>query len=173
MLTIWKYLIQSKIDYCSQLGAPTDQASISRLESVACNFTSQISGMEHKDYLERLHDIHLYSQERHREQYKLILLWKIVHTWDAMGGSKGVGGGGKIALQGDEWIPHGLSLDMVYWELKTRKTIQFMLIHTIGQFAQIWAKNVDPVPSNIRGRKGCETFWVCILSLMNRVLSTT
>ena len=33
MLTIWKTLIQSKIDYCSQLWCPTYQASIKSLES--------------------------------------------------------------------------------------------------------------------------------------------
>ena len=81
MLTIWKSLIQSKMDYCSQLWAPTDQASISRLESVARNFTSQISGMENKDYWERLHDLHLYSQERRRECYMIILLWKIAQGY--------------------------------------------------------------------------------------------
>ena len=34
MLTIWKSLIQSKLDYCSQLWSPSDQASIGKLESV-------------------------------------------------------------------------------------------------------------------------------------------
>ena len=77
MLTIWKSLIQSKMDYCSQLWAPADQASISRLESVARNFTSKINGMEGKDYWERLSALHLYSQERRRERYMIILLWKI------------------------------------------------------------------------------------------------
>ena len=40
MLTIWKTTIQSKLDYCSQLWSPNDQGSISRLESVARNFSS-------------------------------------------------------------------------------------------------------------------------------------
>ena len=37
MLTLWKSLIQSKLDYCSQLWSPSDQASISSLEAVARN----------------------------------------------------------------------------------------------------------------------------------------
>ena len=35
MLTAWKSLIQSKLDYCSQLWSPSDQASISSLEGEA------------------------------------------------------------------------------------------------------------------------------------------
>ena len=81
MLTIWKSLIQSKLDYCSQLWSPSDQGSITRLESVARNFTSQIAGMEDKDYWERLQDLHLYSQERRRERYMIILLWKIAQGY--------------------------------------------------------------------------------------------
>ena len=77
MLTVWKSLVQSKLDYCSQLWSPSDQASIGKLESVARNFTSQIHGMEGLDYWERLHSLHLYSQERRRERYQIIFLWKV------------------------------------------------------------------------------------------------
>ena len=77
MLTLWKSLIQSKLDYCSQLWSPPDQASIGKLESVARNFTSQIDGMDGLDYWERLHSLHLYSQERRRERYQIIFLWKV------------------------------------------------------------------------------------------------
>mgnify|MGYP001437879997 CR=1 FL=1 len=34
MITIWKSLIQPKLDYCSQLWSPSDQASIALLESL-------------------------------------------------------------------------------------------------------------------------------------------
>ena len=77
MLTIWKTTIQSKLDYCSQLWSPNDQGSISRLESVIRNFSSQIAGMEGKDYWERLKSLQLYSQERRRERYQIIFLWKV------------------------------------------------------------------------------------------------
>ena len=77
MLTIWKTTIQSKLDYCSQLWSPNDQGSIARLESVARNFSSQIAGMEGKDYWERLKSLQLYSQERRRERYQIIFLWKV------------------------------------------------------------------------------------------------
>jgi hypothetical protein len=45
VLTIWKSLIQSKLDYTTELWSPSDQTSIGRLESVARPFTAKIDGM--------------------------------------------------------------------------------------------------------------------------------
>ena len=87
MITIWKCIIQSKLDYTSQLWSPSDQASIGSLESVARHFTAQIEGMSGLDYWERLQALHLYSQERRRERYQIIFLWKVaqglVHGYQA------------------------------------------------------------------------------------------
>ena len=69
MLTLWKSLIQSKLDYTSQLWSPSDQANIGHLESVARNFTARISGMKGMDYWERPKSLKLYSQERRRDRY--------------------------------------------------------------------------------------------------------
>ena len=77
MITIWKTLIQSKLDYCSQLWSPSDQASITSLEAVQRNFTSKIAGMEGKDYIDRLVSLKMYSQERRHERYQVIFIWKI------------------------------------------------------------------------------------------------
>ena len=77
MLTIWKSIIQPKIDYCSQLWSPNDQASINQIENVQRHFISRIAGIDHLNYWEKLKKLHLYSQERRRERYQLIFLWKI------------------------------------------------------------------------------------------------
>ena len=81
MMTIWKTLVQSKLDYCSQLWSPTDQASISRLESICRHFTAQIAGLEDSDYWERLHVLRLYSQERRRERYRILFIWKVLQGY--------------------------------------------------------------------------------------------
>ena len=78
MMTIWKSLIQSNIDYCSQLWSPSDQLTISRLEGIARHFTMKIAGLENKDYWERLAALQLYSQERRRERYRIIFIWKVL-----------------------------------------------------------------------------------------------
>ena len=77
MLTLWKSMIQSKLDYCSQLWSPCDQASISSLEGVARNYTFRISGMENLDYVERLEKLGMYSQEHRRERYQILFIWKL------------------------------------------------------------------------------------------------
>ena len=76
MMTIWKSLVQSKLDYCSQLWSPSDQASISILEGVARHFTAQVVGLQDLDYWDRLQELHLYSQERRHERYQIIFIWK-------------------------------------------------------------------------------------------------
>ena len=71
-------LCKSKLDYCSQLWSPSDQASISKLEGVARHFTSKVSGLENMDYWERLQTLKLYLQERRRERYQIIFIWKVL-----------------------------------------------------------------------------------------------
>ena len=77
MFTIWKTLVQPKLDYCSVLWSPPDQGSIARLESVCRNFTSQVAEFESLDYWERLAELEIYSQERRRERYSIMFMWKI------------------------------------------------------------------------------------------------
>ena len=79
MLTLLKSLVQPKLDYCSQLWSPADQLSINKLEAVQHHLVDriqdrQLSGL---NYWEKLEKLHLYSQERRRERYMIIFLWKI------------------------------------------------------------------------------------------------
>ena len=41
------------------------------------HFTAQVAGMENMDYWERLSSMKIYSQERRRERYSIIVVWKI------------------------------------------------------------------------------------------------
>ena len=50
---------------------------LSLTEGVQRNFTSMIVGMEGKDYIDRLGSLKMYSQERRRERYQIIFIWKI------------------------------------------------------------------------------------------------
>ena len=77
MVALWKCLIQPKLDYCSQLWTPDDQESINSIEKVQKHFLSNVAGTENLDHWQRLELLHLYSQERNRERYVVIFLWKI------------------------------------------------------------------------------------------------
>ena len=69
--------MQPKVDYCSQLWSPGDQESINKLESVQRHFTSKVEGLQNVGYWDRLKQMKLYSQERRRERYMIIFLWKV------------------------------------------------------------------------------------------------
>ena len=77
MLMLWKSLIQSRLDYCSQLWSPSKAAEIKLLEDIQRNFTCKINGMEELNYRERLKKLKLSSQERRRERYAVIFIWKV------------------------------------------------------------------------------------------------
>ena len=77
MKTIWNSLVQPKLDYCSQFWSPSDQESINRIEAVQKHFLSKLEGVSCENYWEKLKECKMYSQERRRERYILIFLWKI------------------------------------------------------------------------------------------------
>ena len=79
MLTVLRSLVQPRLDYCSQLWSPRDQASINMLERVQRQFISQIRDMSLKElnYWEKLSQLRVYSQERRRERYQICFLWKL------------------------------------------------------------------------------------------------
>ena len=79
MVTLLKSIVQPKMDYCSQLWSPTDQSTVNKLESVQHHLIARIrdSRLTGLNYWEKLQELRLYSQERRRERYQLIFLWKI------------------------------------------------------------------------------------------------
>ena len=84
MLTLFKLLVQSKIDYCSVLWSPKKLALMRTLEKIQADFTRKLAGMYHDngnrmDYWERLESLKLNSIERRHERYAVIYVWKILH----------------------------------------------------------------------------------------------
>ena len=45
MKTLWRSIIQPRLDYCSQLWSPDDQNSINQIESVQRHFLAKVSGL--------------------------------------------------------------------------------------------------------------------------------
>ena len=77
MVTLWKALVQPIMDYCSQLWCPVQCGQIKQLEEVQKSFTRKIKFSEKLNYWERLKSLRLYSQERRRERYRIIYIWKM------------------------------------------------------------------------------------------------
>ena len=78
MLTLWKALVQCILDYCSQLWSPASQKLIQEIELVQRAFIKRINGMHLLSYWEQLQNLGLYSQERRRERYMAIYIWRIL-----------------------------------------------------------------------------------------------
>ena len=78
MLTLFKSIILSRLDYGSQLWSPKQIMHITKLERVQRSFTKHISGMFELSYHDRLKHLRLYSLQRRRERYCIIYVWKII-----------------------------------------------------------------------------------------------
>ena len=78
MLTLWKSLILSEHDYCSQLWNPQRKGMIQSLEEQQYVFIKKIHNMYHLSYWEQLSTLRLYSLQRRRERYTAIYTWKIL-----------------------------------------------------------------------------------------------
>ena len=79
LMVLLKSLVQPHLDYCSQLWSPSSQGHINKLESVQKSLVSRIKdqGLIHLNYWQKLQYLRLYSQERRRERYQMIFIWKI------------------------------------------------------------------------------------------------
>ena len=78
-ITEHKSLVQPHLDYCSQLWSPSSQGHINKLENVQKSLVNKIwdKGLDNKYYWDKLQYLRLFSQERRRERYQIIFIWKI------------------------------------------------------------------------------------------------
>ena len=79
MITLYKSLVRSHVEYCCPLWNPSKVSDIQQIESVQRTFTSRISGIQHLDYWGRLKSLKLMSLQRRRERYIMLHMWKILH----------------------------------------------------------------------------------------------
>ena len=81
LLTLYKALVLSKLDYCCPLWNPENSAYLcSKIENVQRSFTRKIENMRDLDYWSRLKILNLYSVQRRRERYIILYIFKIVHN---------------------------------------------------------------------------------------------
>ena len=78
MLTLFKSIVLSRLDYGSQLWSPFLIKHITQLEKIQRSFTKHITGMNDMLYHEWLKSLGLYSLQRRRERYSIIYIWKII-----------------------------------------------------------------------------------------------
>ena len=74
MLTLFKSLVISRLDYASQLWSPHKISQITKIDKVQRSFTKHISRLRDLSYHERFQTLKLYSLQRRRERYCIILI---------------------------------------------------------------------------------------------------
>ena len=79
MITLYKSLIRSHLEYCCPLWHPAKIGDIQLLESVQREFTRKIEGCTTLSYWDRLLKLKLLSLQRRRERYILLTMWKIMN----------------------------------------------------------------------------------------------
>ena len=77
MLTLYKTMVRSKLEYCCPVWNPAGITDIQNLESVQRSFTNKISGCKDLHYWDRLKKLKLMSLQRRRERYCIVHVWKI------------------------------------------------------------------------------------------------
>lgn len=80
MLPLFKSLIRSKLEFCSELWNPYKQKDINKIEALQKSFTYRISGMQESNYWKRLKLLNLMSLQRRRERNIILFVWKIKNS---------------------------------------------------------------------------------------------
>ncbi len=80
MITLFKSLVRSKLEYCCPVWDPSKIGDIQTLENVQRQFTRRIAGCKDLDYWGRLKKLGIISLQRRRERYSIIQVWKILHN---------------------------------------------------------------------------------------------
>ena len=80
MLTLYKSMVRSLVEYCCPLWHPTKIRDIQELESVQKTFTARIAGMQDMHYWDRLIHLSLMSLQRRRERFIILHMWKILNN---------------------------------------------------------------------------------------------
>ncbi|XP_063682119.1 uncharacterized protein LOC134816990 [Bolinopsis microptera] len=80
MMLLYKSYVRSHLEYCCPLWSPHMQCEIIKLEAVQRSFTAKIQGLGSLNYWERLRRLSMYSLQRRRERYTIILVWKIYNN---------------------------------------------------------------------------------------------
>ncbi|XP_063683523.1 uncharacterized protein LOC134818009 [Bolinopsis microptera] len=135
VLTLYKTMVRSKLEYCCPVWNPDKISDIEAIESIQRHYTRRISGCQNLDYWERLQNLNLLSLQRRRERYI------IIHTWKMMNGLAP----NDINMQFKESSRHGVKATVPAFNKKAQCSIS--IIDPLRKL--FWSKSsqtMEPAP---------------------------
>ena len=79
MLTLYKSMVRSRLEYCCPVWNPSKIIDIQKLENVQRCIVRKIAGLRDMSYWDRLKKLKMMSLQRRRERYCIIQVWKIIN----------------------------------------------------------------------------------------------
>ena len=77
LMTLFKSLVRSRIDYCCPVWSPSTKQDVCAVEAVQRSFTARILSLKDLNYWERLKKLNLMSLQRRRERYIILHMYKL------------------------------------------------------------------------------------------------
>ena len=80
MITLYKSMVRSHLEYCCPLWHPCQVGIIQKIENVQRQFLKKIDGYQSCDYWQQLKYLGLMSLQRRRERYIILIMWQILNN---------------------------------------------------------------------------------------------
>ena len=149
MLTLFKSLIRSRLEYCCPVWDPHLIKDIQAVENIQRHFTKRISGCKDLDYWDRLKKLKLLSLQRRRERYSMIHTWKILQ--------KRAPNSTSLEFYTNERL--GVRAKVPTFNHKTQRSVSTAYHHSFGVKAtRLW----NLLPKAVNSHTTLETFKVAL-----------
>ena len=129
MLTLFKSMVRSILEYCCAVWDPNKVGDIQSLEAVQRHFTKRVAGCSDLDYWERLKKLKMLSLQRRRERYRIIHVWKILNK----------AAPNDIGMEFSEHIRHGTKARVPNFNAKAQMSFSTLYENSFGvKAARLW-----------------------------------
>jgi len=156
MITLFKAMVRSKLEYCCPVWDPAAIGDIQTIESVQRNFTRRISSCKGLNYWERLAKLKLMSLQRRRERYSIIHVWKILNGRAP----------NDIGMAFKDHPRHGTIAKMAPLNNKSQKSVASKYDNSFGiKAAKLW----NIVPKAIKDMSSLDALKVAMGNLLTRL----
>ena len=81
MMTLYKSMVRSIVEYCCPLWHPTGSGLTKKIEALQRSFTRRIQTCKNMDYWQRLSFLKLMSLPRRIEHNIIIIMWNIINNY--------------------------------------------------------------------------------------------